>query len=228
MDTRKLLLKSLNAHITCYICKGYLVDATTVIDCLHTFCKSCLLKHFDENDNCCPKCENLIHQSHPSHYVSFDRTMQDIVYKLVPDMQKEERQRRAQFNKANGIADDDDDDEVEEEAAQSSVEPVPTAADPNLHREDEQVSVCLTPDSPIKRLKRSYIRLSSQATIIHLKKYLAKKLFFDMSRYADIDILCNSELMGKDHSLKFIQLTRWRTKGKDEPMQLMYRKHVDF
>ncbi len=36
MDCRRLRLKSLNAHISCYICKGYLVDATTVIDCLHT------------------------------------------------------------------------------------------------------------------------------------------------------------------------------------------------
>lgn len=70
--------------------------------------------------------------------------------------------------------------------AQSSNEPAPTAVDPNLHREDEQVSVCLTPDSPIKRLKRNYLRLSSQATISHVKKYLAKKLFFDISRYGDV------------------------------------------
>ncbi|VDP24166.1 unnamed protein product [Heligmosomoides polygyrus] len=61
-----------------------MIDAITVIDCLHTFCKSCLLTYFEEEDNCCPTCEQLIHQSHPSHYVAFDRTMQDIVYKLVP------------------------------------------------------------------------------------------------------------------------------------------------
>lgn len=29
----------------------------------------------------------MIHQSHPLQYISFDRTMQDIVYKLVPDLQ---------------------------------------------------------------------------------------------------------------------------------------------
>lgn len=42
-----LSLSSLNPYITCPICEGYFVDATTVIDCLHTFCKSCLLKHFE-------------------------------------------------------------------------------------------------------------------------------------------------------------------------------------
>uniref|UniRef100_A0A914MG49 RING-type domain-containing protein n=1 Tax=Meloidogyne incognita TaxID=6306 RepID=A0A914MG49_MELIC len=120
-------LSSINPYITCPLCNGYFVDATTVIDCLHTFCKSCLLKYFDEvtrdlikskpkgrflfpdsssqqknpsffKDNTdCPKCHYQIHQSHPSHYVAFDRTMQDIVYKLVPGMQAEEQRRREQF-----------------------------------------------------------------------------------------------------------------------------------
>lgn len=50
-------------------------------------CKSCLVKHLEEN-NTCPTCENVIHQSHPLQYISFDRTMQDIVYKLVPNLQE--------------------------------------------------------------------------------------------------------------------------------------------
>lgn len=104
---RKIKLRSINSHITCEICKGYFIDATTVTECLHTckwevenppsgllqlirpftftVCKSCLVKHLEEN-NTCPTCENVIHQSHPLQYISFDRTMQDIVYKLVPDL----------------------------------------------------------------------------------------------------------------------------------------------
>lgn len=50
-------------------------------------CKSCLVKHLEEN-NTCPACEMVIHQSHPLQYISFDRTMQDIVYKLVPNLQE--------------------------------------------------------------------------------------------------------------------------------------------
>ena len=38
------------------ICSGYLVDATTVTECLHTFCKSCIVKHLEDNINC-PECE---------------------------------------------------------------------------------------------------------------------------------------------------------------------------
>lgn len=38
---RKIKLKTLNSHITCKICRGYLIDATTVTECLHT-CKYCV------------------------------------------------------------------------------------------------------------------------------------------------------------------------------------------
>lgn len=86
---RRIKLKTLNSHITCKICRGYLIDATTVTECLHTFCKSCLVKHLEEKHTC-PTCQIVIHQSHPLQYISFDRTMQDIVYKLVPDLQESE------------------------------------------------------------------------------------------------------------------------------------------
>lgn len=38
MLTRKIKLWDINAHITCRLCNGYLIDATTVTECLHT-CK---------------------------------------------------------------------------------------------------------------------------------------------------------------------------------------------
>ena len=38
MMERKIRLKTVNPFITCYICKGYLVDSTTITECLHT-CK---------------------------------------------------------------------------------------------------------------------------------------------------------------------------------------------
>nr|CAD7442726.1 unnamed protein product [Timema bartmani] len=108
---RRIKLEALNNHIICTICQGYLIDATTVTECLHTceysmqfldirveldrqgrgdrVCKSCLVKHLEEN-NTCPTCQQVIHQSHPLNYISFDRTMQDIVYKLVPELQDSE------------------------------------------------------------------------------------------------------------------------------------------
>ena len=78
---RKINICDINEMITCKICSGYLVDATTVTECLHTFCKSCIVKHLEDNIHC-PECDVMIHQSHPLDYIAFDRTMQDIVYKV--------------------------------------------------------------------------------------------------------------------------------------------------
>ena len=38
MMEKKVKLKSVNPCITCALCKGYLIDATTITECLHT-CK---------------------------------------------------------------------------------------------------------------------------------------------------------------------------------------------
>ena len=43
---------------------------------------------------------------------------------------------------------------------------------------------CGTPT--LKSLKRKYIRCSTQATITHLKKYLALKLFKDIEKYKEV------------------------------------------
>lgn len=86
-EEKKVKLATLNEHISCCICKGYLIEATTIIECLHTFCKVCIVKHL-KRTNTCPKCKQVVHQSHPLNYISFDRTMQNIVLKLVPGLER--------------------------------------------------------------------------------------------------------------------------------------------
>ncbi|ELK06613.1 Polycomb group RING finger protein 3 [Pteropus alecto] len=224
MLTRKIKLWDINAHITCRLCSGYLIDATTVTECLHTFCRSCLVKYLEEN-NTCPTCRIVIHQSHPLQYIGHDRTMQDIVYKLVPGLQEGETKA---------------DDSSNKEAAEEKQED-----DNDYHRSDEQVSICLECNSSkLRGLKRKWIRCSAQATVLHLKKFIAKKLnlsSFNETRathteclstlltkasfFRQLDILCNEEILGKDHTLKFVVVTRWRFKK--APLLLHYRPKMD-
>uniref|UniRef100_A0A1Q3F1G9 Polycomb group RING finger protein 3 n=1 Tax=Culex tarsalis TaxID=7177 RepID=A0A1Q3F1G9_CULTA len=219
---RRIKLKTLNKHITCEICSGYFIDATTVTECLHTFCKSCLVKHLEEN-NTCPTCENVIHQSHPLQYISFDRTMQDIVYKLVPNLLENETQREREFYKSRNLQCPKDMPQQQQDGDDKANELAHQEAD--YHRMDEQVNVCLEcVSNNLRHLKRRFIRCSSQATITHLKKFLAKKVLNGIERYKDIDILCNDELLGKDHTLKFVYVTRWRFK--DPPLRLQYRPRL--
>lgn len=66
---RNVLLRDVNDYISCFLCGGYLVEATTIVDCLHTFCKSCLLRRLLLKEHNCPKCGNLIHHSHPMQHI---------------------------------------------------------------------------------------------------------------------------------------------------------------
>ncbi|CAB3375140.1 polycomb group RING finger protein 3 isoform X2 [Cloeon dipterum] len=224
---RKIKLKTLNSHITCKICRGYLIDATTVTECLHTFCKSCLVKHLEEN-NTCPSCQIVIHQSHPLQYISFDRTMQDIVYKLVPRLQDNEMERERSFYASKGLPCPKDVPVAgaEHDTATTKAE-VDQHAAADYHRQDDQVNLqleCMT--SSLKNLSRRFIRCSSSATISHLKKFVASKLLVP-DKYKEIDIFCNDELLGKDHTLKFVFLTRWRFK--EQPIKLQYKTStIDF
>lgn len=87
-------LADLNEFIRCPVCQGYLIDATTINECLHTFCKSCIVKHIKNNNNECPKCNTVIHERRPLDYITYDRNKQDIVYKLVPQLYISELSRK--------------------------------------------------------------------------------------------------------------------------------------
>ena len=144
---RRCPLRSLNEMITCKICQGYLVDATTVTECLHTFCKSCIVKHL-EDSNVCPECEAMIHQSHPLDYIAFDRTMQDLVYKIVPDLEAGEYKRERKFYAERGLPCPKDqalEQESEEKRAAEAEAAMTPDANTNMdfHRFDEQVNLLL-------------------------------------------------------------------------------------
>ncbi|KAJ4945686.1 hypothetical protein JOQ06_023365 [Pogonophryne albipinna] len=234
MLTRKIKLCHINAHITCRLCDGYLIDATTlgvtiypmcvcvcVCFCVSIVCRSCLVKYLEEN-NTCPTCRIVIHQSHPLQYIGHDRTMQDIVYKLVPGLQEAEIKKQRDFYQKLGMEvpgdikgdhchmkthpDQRNGDTVHKEPGVEKPE-----EENDYHRSDEQVSICLECNSSkLRGLKRKWIRCSAQATVLHLKKFIAKKL--NLTSFNELDILCNEEILGKDHTLKFVVVTRWRFK----------------
>ncbi|KAJ8916489.1 hypothetical protein NQ315_000131 [Exocentrus adspersus] len=92
----KIKLKEINPYLTCYLCKGYLIDATTISECLHSFCRSCIIKFLQDN-SFCPVCEVIINKAKPN--LKLDKTLQDIVYKLVPELFLKEMTRRKRFYK---------------------------------------------------------------------------------------------------------------------------------
>lgn len=100
---QQLTLDKLNPLLQCQLCAGYLVDATKLTYCNHTFCRACILKEFENSKSKCqcktkPSCKcfacpvggctSVINKLNPSASLKPDTTLQDIVYKLVPGLYK--------------------------------------------------------------------------------------------------------------------------------------------
>ncbi len=110
--------------------------------------------------------------------------------------------------------------------ASSQPEKVADENDPDCHRSDVQVNLSLKCVSKgIRHMQLPFVRVSTAATVSHVKKFIAVSIFDDFRKFKELDILCNNEIMGKDQPLWFILRTRWRCKK--QPMELEYRKHVE-
>ena len=71
-------VRDVNAHLVCRLCDGYYRDAHTITECLHTFCKGCLLRHLETAPApVCPHC-NAGLGPHPMQGILHDRTMQPL------------------------------------------------------------------------------------------------------------------------------------------------------
>lgn len=181
-NEKQILLADVNEFITCVLCKGYLIDATTITECLHTckilkfrsltkfplrlishefktVCKKCIVEYLEENTNC-PICDTLLHQSHPLLYIAHDRTLQSIVYKLVPNLEKDELDRQLKYYDENKL---EYPKELKEKLDQFSLtskqndknnnfnseKPVSSTSQNNssssYHRQDEQIALSLEP-----------------------------------------------------------------------------------
>ncbi|XP_058882413.1 polycomb group RING finger protein 5-B isoform X5 [Acipenser ruthenus] len=64
---------------------------------------------------------------------------------------------------------------------------------------------------PLQGLMKKFIRCSTRVTVGTIKKFLSLKLKLPTSY--ELDVLCNGEIMGKDHTMEFIYMTRWRLRG---------------
>ncbi|XP_057669169.1 polycomb group protein Psc-like [Diorhabda carinulata] len=98
----KILVRDLNSVITCRLCEGYLIDATSLTECDHVFCRACILRHFDNTKTGCPTC-NTFYKKKSQTCFRADPQTQALVYKLVPSLFAKESQRREDFYRSTGV-----------------------------------------------------------------------------------------------------------------------------
>ncbi|KAG8200044.1 hypothetical protein JTE90_001902 [Oedothorax gibbosus] len=214
----KVCIRDLNPHIVCILCAGYFVDATTITECLHTFCKSCIVKYL-QSTKFCPMCNVKVHETQPLLNLKIDRTLQDIVYKVVPSLLDNEMKRRQDFEKRmsfrNGV--EESGDGMGEDCSDTSI--------PNQHyfMHDELIHICLQPldngsNSGPKFPSQKFVRCSVRAQVFHLKKLIQK--VWPYTSKNELAVMCNGEQFPDNHCLKRI----WLSHGKemDPPLKLQF------
>ncbi|KAB0389765.1 hypothetical protein E2I00_009010, partial [Balaenoptera physalus] len=218
----RVKIKDLNEHIVCCLCAGYFVDATTITECLHTFCKSCIVKYL-QTSKYCPMCNIKIHETQPLLNLKLDRVMQDIVYKLVPGLQDSEEKRIREFYQSRGL------DRVtqpsgEEPALSNLGLPFSSFDHSKAHyyRYDEQLSLCLErlssgKDKNKSVLQNKYVRCSVRAEVRHLRRVLCHRLMLNPQH---VQLLFDNEVLPDHMTMKQIWLSRWF--GKPSPLLLQY------
>ncbi|XP_046741339.1 uncharacterized protein LOC124408463 [Diprion similis] len=93
---RKPLVKDLHDHIVCPLCRGYLIDATTLVECLHSFCRGCIVRRLGSGARACPVCGALTLPP-----LLPDLALQHLVYLAVPGLYRSELDRRRHFRLVN-------------------------------------------------------------------------------------------------------------------------------
>lgn len=72
------------ACMTCPLCKKLLRDATTISECLHTFCRKCIFEKLNDDEvDCCPIC-NIDLGCVPIEKLRADHNLQDVRAKIFP------------------------------------------------------------------------------------------------------------------------------------------------
>ncbi|KAL1502717.1 hypothetical protein ABEB36_007821 [Hypothenemus hampei] len=197
-------ISELNSGITCKLCKGYFIDATTIIECLHTFCRSCIVRYLESNKYC-PICDVQVHKTKPLLNIRQDKTIQDLVYKLVPRLYQNEIKRRKVFYETHPAA-------------------KPTITEQNMITQYNNI---LTPEELIDftmnyygcSIPPRYLRCSCAVTTSHLKRLIYAK--FDLTERHKVEVLFNEDVL--DDSLSLMDIAYIYSWKKKEPLNLSYK-----
>ncbi|XP_016339284.1 polycomb complex protein BMI-1-A isoform X1 [Sinocyclocheilus anshuiensis] len=230
--TTRIKITELNPHLMCVLCGGYFIDATTIIECLHSFCKMCIVRYL-EASKYCPICDVQVHKTKPLLNIRFDqhpsphrsdKTLQDIVYKLVPGLFKNEMKRRRDFyaehpsvDAANGsnedrgeVADEDKRIITDDEIISLSIEFFDQRAQQQGstdERQKEEVN------------NKRYLQCPAAMTVMHLRKFLRSKM--DIPPTFQIEVMYEDEPLKDYYTLMDIAyIYTWRRNG---PLPLKYR-----
>lgn len=220
--TTRIKITELNPHLMCVLCGGYFIDATTIIECLHSFCKMCIVRYL-ETSKYCPICDVQVHKTKPLLNIRSDKTLQDIVYKLVPGLFKNEMKRRRDFYADHPVDASNGSNEDRGEVADE---------DKRIITDDEIISLSIEffdqsrigggvedKQSKDQVANKRYLQCPAAMTVMHLRKFLRSKM--DIPNTYQVEVMYEDEPLKDYYTLMDIAyIYTWRRNG---PLPLKYR-----
>ncbi|XP_056442971.1 polycomb complex protein BMI-1-A-like [Gadus chalcogrammus] len=205
-------ITDLNPHLTCPLCAGYFIDATTIVECLHSFCKTCIVT-FLETNKFCPRCDVQVHKTCPQLSIRADKTLQDIVYKLVPGLFKDEMKRRRDFYAENRVLEPGEVVETfniaEDEIISLSIQ---------FYERNKNVERPRSETEGDKTNGKRFLQCPAAMSVMHLAKFLRSKM--DIPSSYRVEVLYGDEPLKDYYTLMDIAyFYEWRRTG---PIPLQY------
>lgn len=214
-------LEPLKEHLTCFLCGGYFRDAHTIAECLHSFCKSCLFREYNKGSIKCPKCYiNLGPDPYP--VTIYDRTLQELVDKIFPELKDIDAKAERQFYRKNGIQPKKEcRAEIEKEqmgddekivTALVASQDISNVCETIIHQDEVEFDFLPFEDDKqpvLPTLPKSLLTVSGRLKVFQLKKFLVRQLGLSTSYHSAIEVRCNGDSVGDELSLTFVKRTRW-------------------
>ncbi|OWF54298.1 uncharacterized protein LOC110445340 [Mizuhopecten yessoensis] len=196
LPTAKMKLSELNPHLICVLCGGYLIDATTIMRCLHSFCKTCIV-HYLQTSHYCPVCTGLVHKKNPFSELRSDHLLQNIVYKAVPGLFTDEMNRRRACYKNQ-----EQDTEILGQRSAEIGKRIIISPGENISLSLEfttNLASCDDIEVEHRTVDNRYLLCPAAVTISNLKKFLRMK--FSLSDTYLIDLYHEDEVLLESYSL---------------------------
>uniref|UniRef100_A0A8C7L5H1 Bmi1 polycomb ring finger oncogene 1a n=1 Tax=Oncorhynchus kisutch TaxID=8019 RepID=A0A8C7L5H1_ONCKI len=208
--TTRIKITELNPHLMCVLCGGYFIDATTIIECLHSFCKMCIVRYL-ETSKYCPICDVPVHKTKPLLNISLA-----FCWLVSPGTWFKTHLWTDSGNGSNEdrgeVADEDKRIITDDEIISLSIEFFD-------HNKAEQTGVAEDQLTKEQVNNKRYLQCPAAMTIMHLRKFLRSKM--------DIPCTYQVEVMYEDEPLKdyytlmdIAYIYTWRRNG---PLPLKYR-----
>lgn len=240
----------LNDLLTCSLCKGLYRDAHTILECMHTFCKSCILVHFHDNNVRgsiqCPQCNvNLGLYGHLTSKMIYDRDLQAIVDKVHPEFILFEKDEEVQHYKKLKIPlksavsnkrerDNSDSHEREKKRTKEGAgEEQQDATKKEKERVDTEFTVKLNPcdqcDESLRlpMLAKRLCKVSMAVRVLKIKKFVHKRLTDAEQQTVqpeDIELTYNGDVLLDENKLSYLKKDIEAALASKANIEFVYRR----